>query len=353
MGVAIVRSGAERCRILDIPNARSSHRRPVPRGGGLAIVVVTLAGTVTSWWHFGPWTSGQVWAMVGSLALVAGVSAFDDVKSVSTSVRLATHSVGAGLVIAAFGAWDVVRLPVAGSIQLGVPGVLVSLIWLVGLTNAYQSMDGIDGMAAGQGIVGGIAWCLFGSLTSQSLVAALGIVLASASLGFLAHNAPPARIFMGDVGSAFLGLSFGALAVACSKQAPALPVCGLLAVWPFAFDATFTLCRRLRLGEPIFQAHRSHLYQRLVISGLSHGRVSALYAALSAAGAALAAAWLVAPSSQGWLVLFAGAMPVVLWLFVLNRERVGSGAPVAGPPRGWPATPFLTQVLHASSCDAN
>jgi UDP-N-acetylmuramyl pentapeptide phosphotransferase/UDP-N-acetylglucosamine-1-phosphate transferase len=148
-------------------------------------------------------------------------------------------------------------------------------------------MDGIDGLAGSQAIVAGMGWALLGSLSNQPLIGGLGILLAASSLGFLRHNWPPARIFMGDVGSAFLGFSFAALPLLAASAETAgtaggrWVVIGALLVWPCVFDTAFTLLRRLRNREPIFKAHRSHLYQRLVISGLSHRRVTSIYALLS------------------------------------------------------------------------
>jgi UDP-N-acetylmuramyl pentapeptide phosphotransferase/UDP-N-acetylglucosamine-1-phosphate transferase len=161
----------------------------------------------------------------------------------------------------------------------------------VGLTNAYNFMDGIDGIAAGQGIVAAIGWGIIGLITGNPFLTALGFLLAASCLGFLCHNWPPARIFMGDVGSAFLGYTFAVLAVIASQSDPRLAFIGILFVWPFVFDAVFTFFRRLRKHENVFEAHRSHLYQRLVIAGYSHGVVSTLYIGLAGAGVVVGVWW--------------------------------------------------------------
>jgi len=276
-------------RLLDIPNERSSHARPTPRGGGLAIVIVVLAGSwlVLPFVHteVAPW---QWLAYSAGALLIAGVSWLDDLRSLSTGVRFAVHFAGAVLAVLAFGAWKEIVIPGIGNLILGWIGWPLTLLWIVGLTNAYNFMDGIDGIAGGQAVVAGLGWAIMGIIGGNPLLCILGILLAFSSLGFLGHNWPPAKIFMGDVGSAFLGYTFAVLPVIAARNDPRFVLIGLLLVWPFVFDTTFTFFRRLIKHENVFAAHRSHLYQRLVISGLSHQAVTLLYAALALVGVVLA-----------------------------------------------------------------
>ena len=156
----------------------------------------------------------------------------------------------------------------------------------------------------------------------------MGVLLAAASLGFLGFNWPPARIFMGDVGSAFLGFTFAALAVAAAQRDPRIALVGILFVWPFVFDATFTFLRRLKNGENVFAAHRSHLYQRLVIVGYSHRFVTLLYMGLAAWGTIWGLIW-----SQGIIgsetviIVTVPFLCLALWMFVCRRERVHNNHP--------------------------
>jgi UDP-N-acetylmuramyl pentapeptide phosphotransferase/UDP-N-acetylglucosamine-1-phosphate transferase len=225
---------------------------------------------------------------------VALVSWFDDVRSLPSLTRLVAHGLGAAVAILALGYWTTVSLPGVGSVGLGWIGLPLTAVWLIGLTNAYNFMDGIDGIAAGQGVVAGLAWAAIGSIAGQPLISTLGLLLAAASLGFLGHNWPPAHIFMGDVGSAFLGYSFAVLPLLLThlSSEPRLqrvaPVLGCLVVWPFVLDATSTFLRRLARRENVLTPHRAHVYQRLVITGHSHRRVTSLYVALAAAGALVA-----------------------------------------------------------------
>ena len=146
-------------------------------------------------------------------------------------------------------------------------------------------MDGIDGIAAGQAITAGLGWAIVGWLADDLRPMLLGGLLTATSAGFLVHNWSPASIFMGDIGSAFLGYCFATLGLLGGGGGSGALI-GILLVWPFVFDTAFTFCVRLRRRENIFKAHRSHLYQRLVLTGLSHRAVTLLYVALAVLGAA-------------------------------------------------------------------
>ena len=263
--VRFIREWAERKAILDHPNERSSHDVPKPRGGGMAIVLVTLAGSAL-WWT-------PRFAVVAAAALiVAVVSWIDDVRHLPATLRLGVQSLAAIAVLMAYPAGAFAPL---------------AFLWIVGLTNAYNFMDGIDGIAGGQAVVAGLAWALFGMIGQQTLIVMLGLLIAGSSAGFLMHNWQPARIFMGDVGSAFLGFTFASLAVMAWPNVR-LAAAGALVVWPFVADAAFTFARRAARGERVMEAHRSHVYQRMNQRGLSHAAVSMIYTALAAIGAAAA-----------------------------------------------------------------
>ncbi|MCG2659386.1 MAG: glycosyltransferase family 4 protein, partial [Kiritimatiellae bacterium] len=257
--------------------------------------------------------------------LIAGVSWLDDMRPVSFWVRLLVHALGACVAMAGIGIIREIGMPFGIDLPLGWLGFPLTLVWIVGLTNAYNFMDGIDGIAGGQAVVAGLGWAVLGWIGAQPLVGVMGLLIATASLGFLGHNWPPAKIFMGDVGSAFLGFSFAALTVMASQSNPIFVLAGIALIWPFVFDAVFTFARRLCRGEKIWAAHRSHLYQRLVISGLSHGQVSGLYIGLAMLGLVWAVALV-----QGWqCIAVAGAVVVAvaalsLWAWTCQRERTNN-----------------------------
>ena len=280
-----------RLAVIDIPNERSSHSRPTPRGGGISLVVITIVGLICSQmiWRITTWRGLLFY--VGAATLISVISWLDDLQSLSAKVRFLAHFVAAGLVIAEWGYWQELHLPVLGNIQIGQFGLLLTLLWIVGLTNAYNFMDGIDGIAGGQAFVAGIGWAVVGWMINVELIFAIGGLLAASSLGFLFYNWPPAKIFMGDVGSAFLGFTFAVvplIAVRSTTSNRNLMIwIGFLFVWPFILDTGFTLLRRISKRENIFQAHRSHLYQRMVIAGYSHQLVSLFYIGLATLGSIL------------------------------------------------------------------
>ena len=218
---------------------------------------------------------------------MASVSFVDDLHPLPAIPRLLTHGLGA------------VLLTLAG-VQERELTLLVALplafVWIALVTNVYNFMDGIDGLAATQAIVAGAALALAGSIVSNPLIAIGGGLLAAASAGFLVYNLPPARLFMGDVGSTFLGFSFAGLSLLgnIGVGGGRLPVeFGVVILAPFLFDSLVTLARRIARGERWYAAHRSHYYQRLVQRGLSHQQVTSLYAGLAVVAACAGLAGLV------------------------------------------------------------
>jgi len=326
-GVRSTRYIAERHAIYDIANERSSHIGSVARGGGAAIVVVTLSGV---WLYVWMNPVIKVWALavyIAAAVLIAGVSWLDDWRSQPNWLRFAVHSLGAVMALYAFGSFplgDIFKSDQSVIIWLG---PVLTFFWIVGLTNAYNFMDGIDGIAGGQAVIAGLGWMAIGWVSGQAFIVALGLLVAASSFGFLIHNWPPARIFMGDVGSAFLGYTFAVLPLMFnsrllpSERGVASVAAGILPMWPFVFDSTFTILRRLRRGENVFSAHRSHLYQRLVIAGQSHQSVSLLYGALAILGAILALGWILHSRTIALITVI--VLPLIwltLWVFVTRQE---------------------------------
>ncbi|HEX9951933.1 MAG TPA: hypothetical protein VGB53_09215 [Rubricoccaceae bacterium] len=325
--VEVVRRAALQRAVLDVPNERSSHAAPVPRGGGLGMLAAVAAA-----WALAAVAVPDVrapWLAVGA-ALVAAVSALDDVRTLRAGPRFAIQAAAAALVAWATGGWGWLAVAGVGPVALGAAGIALAVVWTVGLTNAYNFMDGIDGIAGGQAVMAGAAWAAAGLWLGVPAVALVGACVAAAALGFLVHNRPPARVFMGDVGSATLGFVFAALPLVAGDAlepvlAGRLPVFALLAVWPFVYDAAATFGQRLARRENVLAAHRQHRYQRLVIAGASHGAVSALYAALAAVSGACAVRWLVA--ADPWAAAVGLALvPLVLWVAVRRAERAARAA---------------------------
>jgi UDP-N-acetylmuramyl pentapeptide phosphotransferase/UDP-N-acetylglucosamine-1-phosphate transferase len=307
-------------RALDVPNARSSHSVPTPRGGGIAIVAGFLVG-LGAWLLSGETLSIRAVGWLVGAVLVAAVSFVDDLRSLPALPRLAAHAVGALL------------LTLAGVQERELPLLLalpLAFVWVALVTNVYNFMDGIDGLAASQAVIAGLALAVAGMLVVNPLVAVCGALLAAASAGFLPHNLPPARLFMGDVGSTFLGFNFAGLSLLGNLGVGGgrLPIeFGVVILAPFLFDGIVTLALRVARGERWYEAHRSHYYQRLVMRGLSHAQVTSLYAgvAVLAAMAALFGLVLDEPIRQALAVLaYAPMLAVVVLVWRLEAVREAS-----------------------------
>jgi UDP-N-acetylmuramyl pentapeptide phosphotransferase/UDP-N-acetylglucosamine-1-phosphate transferase len=309
--------------MLDIPNTRSLHTRPTPRGGGLGIVIGVLVG---AWSLFFFQASNIPFKEIAALSLggtlVALIGWFDDIRPVSFRLRLIVQAVSSIIILFVIGYFNTVTVPVIGDIRLFAIGIPLTFIWIMGLTNTYNFMDGIDGIAGGQAFIAGLGWTIIGFMGGQLFVGFMGVLLAVSSLGFLFHNWPPARIFMGDVGSAFIGFTLAVLPIIVVQRKPRFMVAGILVVWPFIFDTSFTLVRRLINKENIFEAHRSHIYQRLVIAGDSHRFVTLVYMGLAVTGAILAFFWVKGfPHSDVPAILIPFMIFIGLWRFTVLSEK--------------------------------
>lgn len=237
------------------------HTRPVPRTGGVAIVVAIVAGVgvLALARDLG---AAFIWLLLSVLA-VAGVSLWDDLHGLEPVTRLFAH-IGAAILLLMGGfVLTHVRLPGA---EWALPpwlGVGLSILFIVWMVNLYNFMDGIDGLAGGMAVIGFGFLGVAGVLAHAPLYAAVNFAIAAAAGGFLLFNFPPARIFMGDVGSATLGLLVAAMAI-WGARIDAVPIWASLLIFsPFVVDATVTLIRRVWRGERVWQAHRTHYYQRL------------------------------------------------------------------------------------------
>ena len=309
---------ATRKGIHDIPNNRSSHSIPTPLGAGLAIAGLTV-GLWLACLPLAYRFDFRFLVVAAGGLLVATMGWIDDVRIVWRSTRFLVHAIGAAIAMLAFGYFDEIAVPFIGPIHFGWFGVPLTFLWVTGLTNAYNFMDGIDGIAGSQAVVAGTGWMIICGMIDRPEIGVLGLLAASTSLAFLKYNWPPAKIFMGDVGSSFLGYTFALIPLMCREASPALPFAAVLLVWPFLFDASFTILRRARNRENIFIAHRSHLFQRLHIAGWSHLEVTLLYISLEMLGVALAWAWASHPNSQNYVVwmtllLCAGLWTLTIWV---------------------------------------
>ena len=325
-GTALLRRQAHRWGLIDIPNERSLHSRPTPRGGGIVLVASVCLGFAIAV-VAGAVTLDVRAAGIGVPALVVAVLGWrDDVRSLPAALRFAVHLLAAAGAIALLGTFDRIQLPEIGDVYLPpVVAAAVTTVWLVGLLNAYNFMDGIDGLATGQAIVVATVW-IWAVADSLPLVTVTALLIVAASVGFLWHNWSPARIFMGDAGSGFLGFTFAALPLLAyhSTGHPRLFPAGVMVLWPFVFDTAFTLARRLLRRENVLRAHRTHLYQRLVTAGWSHRNVALLYLLLATSSGMGAVLWL--RGGSGWVLAWPCLAVSLMPILVLAAERGRSRA---------------------------
>ena len=245
--------------IIDVPNARSSHSIPTPRGGGVSIVLAFLAALAVMTLQAGAQTDALV-ALGGAGALIAVLGFMDDHGHIAARWRLLGHFAAAVWILYWLGGLPVLQV-FGWSLDLGWAGAVLAAIYLVWLLNLYNFMDGIDGIASVEAITVCLGASLLYWLSGQASMTALPLLLAAAVAGFLFWNFPPAKIFMGDAGSGFLGIILGGLSLQAAWLSSQLFWCWLILLGVFIVDASYTLVRRLLRGDKVYEAHRSHAYQ--------------------------------------------------------------------------------------------
>lgn len=306
-----------RKRILDLPNARSSHDAPKPRGGGLAVVPVILLSWLGAAFWFDVLSSNLALVLIGAMGL-ALISWRDDLKNLAALPRILAHTVAVGVCL--YGARDM------GPVFQGLlpplwDRLLAGLIWLW-FINAFNFMDGIDGISGVESGAIGIGLFLTGVvLTGLSPGVLPPLLLAAASAGFLVWNWPPSKLFLGDVGSVPLGFLLGWLLLAWAAQGYWAPA--ILPAYYFA-DATITLARRALRGAKIWHAHREHFYQRAILGGASHGQVTR---GVLICNAVLIGCALVAEVIDPWTGILGAGLTVAGFLLIMARWARRAGLP--------------------------
>jgi UDP-N-acetylmuramyl pentapeptide phosphotransferase/UDP-N-acetylglucosamine-1-phosphate transferase len=313
--------------LLDLPNERSLHSAVTPRAGGLAILAglaagAGIAGSLAS-------MPGAGWA-VPALCLVAAVSLADDIWRLPALLRLVVH-LAAALMLVLGGGYALDVLQLLPGWELHAPAWVLtafSVVLAAWFTNLYNFMDGMDGLAGGMAVIGFGTLALLGWLMHAPLYAGTASLVAAAAVGFLPFNFPPARLFMGDVGSGSLGF-LAALFLLWAERAGLFPLwLGLMVFSPFLVDATWTVIRRALQGRKPWQAHREHFYQRLVGAGWSHRRTTlwAYILMLKCSLFAVLAICFTAPGVQGlllgWLALT--YVSLIACVNVIERKPVST-----------------------------
>jgi len=299
--------------MIDHPNPRSSHSLPVPRGGGLSISLIGITVIVLLALRGGIDSGGAALAIGLLLVTIAGW--VDDRDTLHPALKMAACMVSG--VIFVFGLGSIERVEMAGFVvPLGVLAPLLTMLWVAGLANAYNFMDGIDGLAAVQAAIAACTIGVWFALHGSENLALLCYAVMAASLGFLVWNWSPAKIFMGDVGSLFLGAVFAGLAIVGNRTHD-IPVGAFVILFSvFIADTGVTFLKRLLAGKKVWQAHREHYYQRAVAAGWSHAQVT-IAITLAGIGFALLATLEMLRAEPRWawgiidLILLAGLVMAI------------------------------------------
>ncbi len=320
----LMRIYARRANLLDVPNRRSSHQIATPRGGGLAVVIVFL-GAVASLYALGKLPAAMLSAFwVGGL-LIAGVGFIDDHRDLSARTRFSVQLIAATFAVVVLGGGAEIQIGTR-LFDLGIFGDMLAIIFLVWFINLYNFMDGIDGLASAEALSIAISALIVSTTDSNEITSSLLAIIAGSALGFLVWNWPPAKIFMGDVGSGFFGFIIAVLAIISSNQGGLSIWCWLILAGVFVVDATITLVTRFIQGEQWYSAHKSHAYQKASRLLSSHRPVTLIVLMINLCWL-LPIAWFASdrPESGWWLTLVAW-IPLAILSMLLKAGRPDAGS---------------------------
>ena len=317
--------------VMDLPDAghaggRKAHARPVPKGGGVGIVVAFLVGTLVLYRYaeFSRIADPSFRGVILAAAGIALVAFLDDIRDWPFAIKLGAQVLAAAVAVGSGVVVDALNLPGVGPVALGWAGMPLTLAWILFATNAVNFMDGLNGLASGA--------CALACMILAGIAAAYGgwfvyfaaLLLAAGLAGFLPFNFPRARIFMGDVGSQFCGFVLAVLGVAAGRlQGAELSVLLVpMLLSGMLFDVAFTLVRRLVAGDRLTQAHRSHLYQVAHRAGMPAVAVTLVQWSFVAWGGLCCAAFLAADAGWKPLAVLMVLPPQLAWAaWVARRAR--------------------------------
>ena len=320
LGTGALRKYALARSLIDVPNARSSHSVPTPRGGGVAIVLSFLiALPILAWTDAVAWP--MVLALLGAGGWIAIIGFLDDHGHIAARWRLLAHFGGALWALFWIGGMAPINL-FGFEFSLGWFGYVIAAFYLVWMLNLYNFMDGIDGLASVEAICACVGACLVYWIAGHASLAIAPLVLAAAVLGFLIWNFPPAKIFMGDAGSGFLGIVLAVMSLHAAWINPLFLWAWLILLGVFIVDATFTLIRRLLRGDKVYEAHRSHGYQYASRQFGSHRVVTLAIAAINLLWLVPVAILVVMQYLDGVAGLVLAYVPLVLLAFKFHAGEL-------------------------------
>lgn len=331
---------ATRLRLVDVPSGRSAHSLPTARGGGMPMVLTACLASAAVCFRWPAYAFPVAMGVILPSFVIAVVGFWDDIRPLRATLRLVVQVGVAVGVVFVLGPVRGLHLPALPFVDFGWLAWPLSVVWVVGCINAFNFMDGSDGMAALGAVAVAAGFAAIAFSDGDFPVVLLASFVGAAAAGFLVFNWFPARVFMGDVGSAFLGTFFAALTlfdVTGSTEKVFLPLA--MAAWPYIYDPLVSVIRRVCTGHNPLVPHREFLFHRLVRSGVSHATVAVLYAVLALAGAV--AGWMMVEGStpadvQRWLPLTVVFLAAVLTAWTEWRFR--RFFPVAMPAQVPPTT---------------
>jgi UDP-N-acetylmuramyl pentapeptide phosphotransferase/UDP-N-acetylglucosamine-1-phosphate transferase len=309
VAIAFLRRSRLAASFVDVPNERSLHGTPIPRLGGVALVASAVLASA-------PFADRSIGIVLACAVFLSLVSLADDRRSLPIQVRLPAHFAAALVVVISVG----IPLGAAQSAAMVVECAVATLV-IVWISNAFNFMDGADGLAGGMAAFGFACLAAAACIADAPALASACAAFAAASVGFLFHNFPPAKVFLGDAGSVPLGFLAGALGWLGVASAAWPAWFALLAFAPFLLDASVTLLRRIARGERFWVAHRTHAYQRLVLAGWSHRRLAVAAYALMAVTACAALAALRSESTVRTGIL-SGSVALYVLVFAAIETRL-------------------------------
>lgn len=317
---------------VDKPNERKVHKGLMTRIGGVAIyagfILPTLFTQVSG--------SRQVWGLAVSSTLIMALGLVDDIKGISPKIKLLGQIIAAAVLVCFGVEVDFITNPINGGIiSLGAFSIPVTIFWLIGVTNAVNLIDGLDGLAAGVSAIAAITLAVVALTQEQYATVSMALFLAAGALGFLRYNFNPAQLFMGDCGSMFLGFNLGALAVmGLSKGATVISLfIPVIILGIPIMDTLFAITRRFSNNKPIFEADKGHLHHRLLDMGLTHKQsVLVIYAITFLLGSS--AVFLTMLTTAQSVLILIGITVVIL--MAANRIGIITGHKVSHHLHGKP-----------------
>ena len=308
---------------VDTPNERKIHENPIPYLGGWSILISFLGAGVLGWLYLPSVlteNTNQIWGLFIASGIIFFLGVADDARGLNAPVKFTFQIIASIILWYTGGRIEILTNPFGGQIQIGIFGLPLTILWLVGVTNAMNLIDGLDGLACGVSYIASFTLFLIALLQGEPIIAVLMAALAGSTLGFLRFNLPPASIFMGNSGAMTLGFLLASTAVITRYKATiALTLLiPIVALGIPILDTLFAIFRRAYRGRPIFQADREHLHHRLLKLGLSPRQVVFFVYLISIFLSITAFSFIMIPKQFAFLILIGLGVLLLIGVLILR-----------------------------------